>query len=571
MTNDQLLSLLQSENLLAADALTKLKREASLSGRSVEEVLHEGRLVDDARLAELKAANLKIPYQKLDMEALTPEVAVLVPEETVRSYGIVPIARQDGTLVAGMLNPDDPKAQEALKFIARRERLSLGVYLISYGDWQNALGKYSPYKNSVAQAVKSLNLKGSGRAGGVELEKAAADEDAPVVRIVADTLREAVQSGASDVHIEPQQNYLRVRFRIGGDLEEKASLPAELSQPVVSRVKVMSNLRIDETRIPQDGRFHAKISDRDIDFRVSTFPTPLGEKVAIRVLDPQTGLKTLDDLGLSGNNLKTVKTGIAKPYGMVLISGPTGSGKTTTLYAILQLLNSEKVNIVSLEDPVEYFVSGVNQSQVRPEIKYDFASGLREILRQDPDVIMVGEIRDNETAGLAIHASLTGHIVLSTIHTNNALGVLPRLIDMDVEPFILPEAVNLMISQRLISKLCGSCRAAEDAPPALQEEIKKALEGVPPEVRSRYKPPYKVYHAKGCNVCSGKGTTGRVAIFEVLQMTRELADIVNSDLTGSKMLAEAKRQGMVTMREDGVVKALDGLVAIEEVLRETAE
>jgi type IV pilus assembly protein PilB len=572
MTNDQLIALIQSQNLLTPEAITKLKREASLSGRSAEDVIYEGRLLDDAQLANIKSAYLKIPYQKLDPATLTPEVIALIPEETVRSYGIVPLEKRDGLLVAGMTNPDDNKAQEALKFIARRERLNLGVYVISYGDWQQALRKYSPYKSSMAAAVKSLNLKPSERAGGVELEAVGSGEDAPVIRIVADTLREAVQSGASDVHMEPQANYLRVRFRIGGDLEEAAALPAELSQPVISRVKVMSNLRIDETRVPQDGRFHAKILDRDIDFRVSTFPTPLGEKVAIRVLDPQTGLKNLDDLGLAGTNLETVKTGIAKPFGMVLISGPTGSGKSTTLYAILQLLNNEKVNIVSLEDPVEYFVSGVNQSQVRPEINYDFASGLREILRQDPDVIMVGEIRDNETAGLAIHAALTGHIVLSTIHTNNAVGVLPRLIDMSVEPFIVSEAVNLMLSQRLISKLCDACKEATDAPEEAQRAIAEALKGVPDAVRSKYRAPYKIYHGKGCAVCKNKGTLGRMAIFEVFQMTRELGEIISSaERTAAKILAEAKRQGMITMREDGIMKALDGLVALEEVLRETSE
>ena len=570
MTNDQIISLIQAQNLLSPDAITKLKREASLSNRSVEDVIHESRAVDDEQLAKLKADYLKIPYQKVNLDGLTPEVIALVPEETVRSYGIVPLEKREGLLIAGMTNPDDTKAQEALKFIARRERVNLGVYVISYNDWQQALRKYSPYRSSVAAAVKSLNIKPS-REGMVELEAAGAGEDAPVIRIVADTLREAVQAGASDVHIEPQQNYLRIRFRVGGDLQETASLPAELSSPVISRVKVMSNLRIDETRVPQDGRFRTRIFDRNIDFRVSTFPTPLGEKMAIRVLDPQTGLKTLDDLGLTGANLDTVKAGIEKPYGMVLISGPTGSGKSTTLYALLQLLNSEKVNIVSLEDPVEYFVSGVNQSQVRPEINYDFASGLREILRQDPDIIMVGEIRDDETAGLAIHAALTGHIVLSTIHTNNAIGVLPRLIDMKVEPFLLPEAVNLMLSQRLISKVCDSCRETEDAPAAVQDAIAKALETVPAALRAKYKTPYKIAHGKGCAVCKGKGTIGRMAIFEVLRMTRELGEVMSSGPTLAKIMAEAKRQGMVTMREDGVMKALDGLVPVEEVLRETAE
>lgn len=572
MTNAELLKMLADSNSLDAAALDKLKKSAELSGRPAEDILHEWHLIDDDRIAQLKADILGIPFQKIDTAVLTPEILGLVPEETAKRYGIIPLEKRDRLLIAGMLNPDDPKAQEALKFIAGRAQLDLGAYVISYADWQKALAKYSPYESEVAKAVKALNLKSVNPDNIVELDtKGAAQEDAPVIRIVADTLREAVERGASDVHIEPEQNYLRVRFRIGGELEEAASLPKELSGPVISRVKVMSNLRIDETRIPQDGRFRTRIFDRDIDFRVSTFPTPLGEKVAIRVLDPKTGLKTLDQLGLTGTNLERVKTAIAKPYGMVLISGPTGSGKSTTLYAILQLLNDEKVNIVSLEDPVEYFVAGVNQSQVRPEINYDFASGLREILRQDPDVIMVGEIRDNETAGLAIHAALTGHVVLSTIHTNNAVGVVPRLIDMGVDAFLLPEALNLMLSQRLVQKLCENCKKAEDAPEAIQEVIEKTLSGLAKEVRGEWKKPYKIYHGEGCAECNGKGTKGRIAIFEVFEMTRDLGILVSKKPALDVLMDEAKKQNMITLREDGVIKALQGEVAIEEVLRETSE
>jgi type IV pilus assembly protein PilB len=302
---------------------------------------------------------------------------------------------------------------------------------------------------------------------------------------------------------------------------------------------------------------------------VATFPTPLGEKVAIRVLDPKTGLKTLDQLGLVGKNAELVMEGIERPYGMIYISGPTGSGKSTTLYALLQLLNKETVNIVSLEDPVEYFISGINQSQVRPEIGYDFASGLRQILRQDPDIIMVGETRDNETAGLSVHAALTGHVVLSTIHTNNAAGVVPRLIDMKVEPFLLPSALNLMMSQRLVSKLCDNCKKPEVAPEAVQKIIKTALASS--GQGKKYEEPYKIYKAPGCDVCKGKGVLGRIAIFEIIKMTPELENIILSGPTIQKILAEGKRQGMVTMREDGIFKALDGLVSIEEVVRETAE
>lgn len=571
MTNDQLTQTLQSQGFLSEEQATKLKREAFVANRSVEDLIHERRLVDDEKIAQAKSAALRIPYQKIDLTAFDEKLVELIPEETVRNYGIVPLEKRDNLLVAGMLNPDDAKAQEALKFIARRARMNLGVYVVSYDDWQQVLRKYSPYKTGVEAAVRALNLK-SGAEKLVSIEEGAArGEDAPIIKIVADTLREAVQANASDVHIEPQQNYLRIRARTGGDLHEIAQLPAELAQPVVSRVKVMSNLRIDETRVPQDGRFRAKIFDREIDFRVSTFPTPLGEKVAIRILDPKTGLKTLDDLGLVGQNLAVVKTEIEKPFGLVLISGPTGSGKSTTLYALLQLLNKEDVNIVSLEDPVEYFVSGVNQSQVRPEINYDFASGLREILRQDPDVIMVGEIRDNETAGLAIHAALTGHIVLSTIHTNDAVGVIPRLIDMKVEPFLIPEAVNLMIAQRLVPVLCPDCKKAEPAPAALEVAVTKSLEEIPKEFRGSYAAPYQIYHAPGCPKCKGRGSVGRIAIFEVLHMTKDLGEIVTTAPTIKKLNEEAKHQGMITLRADGVLKALQGTVSLEEVLRETAE
>lgn len=391
------------------------------------------------------------------------------------------------------------------------------------------------------------------------------------MRIVSDTFKEAVENKASDIHIEPQENYLRIRFRVDGDLREEASLPVEVSQAVVSRVKVVSNLKIDETRIPQDGRFRTRIFDRYIDFRVSTFPTPLGEKVAVRVLDPTTGLRGFNDLDLTPRNREVVEAGLAKPFGMILVTGPTSSGKTTSLYAMLQKLNDEKINIVSLEDPVEYFVSGVNQSQVQPDIGYDFASGLRQILRQDPDVIMVGEVRDDETASLAVQAALTGHIVLSTLHTNNAAGVIPRLMDMKIEPFLLPVSLNLMISQRLVGLVCANCKEAMPAPPAVVKLISKALADLPSETKDKYREPYKIYHGKGCSKCKGRGILGRTGIFEVLEMTPELAEVVQSQPTFERLLREAKRQGMVTLRQDGVLKALDGRVTIEEVARETED
>src|SRR3989344_2775433 len=528
MTNDQLLQAIQTAKLLPQDSIDRLRREASLSAKQVESLIWEGHLINDEALAQLKSNVLRVPYRKVDLETIDVELLKLIPEETVRAYGVAPLAKKDNTLIAGMVSPDDVKAQEALKFVAHRTRLTLGIFLISYGDWQKVLRKYSPYKTEIQEAVQALHLRPEDAGGQrvVKLEESVVrQEDAPVIRIVANTIREGVQAGASDIHIEPQENFLRVRFRIDGELREAATLPKELSALVISRVKVLSDLKIDETRIPQDGRFRSRVLDRDIDFRVATFPTPLGEKVAIRVLDPTTGLKSFETLGLTGGNLLAVEEGLAKPFGMILITGPTGSGKTTTLYALLSRLNKENVNIVSLEDPVEYFVAGLNQSQVRPEIGYDFASGLREILRQDPDIIMVGEIRDRETASLAVQAALTGHIVLSTLHTNNAAGVVPRLLDMKVDLFLMPVSLNVIIAQRLVGVLCSACKIAEDAPEAIAKVIAKNLAGLPAADKEGLATPYKIYHAPGCSECRGKGVTGRIAVFEVLEMTQGLQEV----------------------------------------------
>ncbi|MEY4731547.1 MAG: hypothetical protein RL681_493 [Candidatus Parcubacteria bacterium] len=572
MTSDQLLQELRSRNLLDDDAVTKLKREVIVSGRSVEDVIDERRILASEQIAQVKSQIFNIPYQEVDIGAYNDELLKLIPEETVRTYGLALLAKQDGLLVAGMLHPDDVKAQEVLKFIARRERLNLGVYIISRGDWQKILRKYSPYKTSIEAVVSSMNLKAGAGRNLVSLEAGATGaEEAPIIKIVADTFKEAVQSRASDIHIEPQLNYLRIRFRVDGDLKEMASLPAELIQPVTSRVKVIANLKIDENRIPQDGRFRSKILDREIDFRIATFPTPLGEKVAIRILDPSTGLKGFDQLGLVGENLEKVKRGLEKPYGMILVTGPTGSGKSTTLYALLQTLNDESVNIVSLEDPVEYFLSGTNQSQVRPEIGYDFASGLRQILRQDPDVIMVGEVRDNETAALAVQAALTGHIVLSTLHTNNAAGVIPRLLDMKVDLFLMPVSLNVIVGQRLVGVLCASCKTAEEASEPLQKVIEKDLAGLSGTVLEGLAPPYKIYHAPGCSECRGKGITGRIAVFEVLEMTPGLQQVINDGPTLQRINKEAQAQHMMRMRQDGVLKALRGQVSLEDVIRTTEE
>ena len=573
MENKILLQELVKQNLISENVSKKLLQEAALIRRSAEDLIYERRLIDEEKLADVKSRLLGVPYKKVKAEEISEEVLKSVSEEAVRNYKIVPINKTAEMLVVGMLNPDDSNAQDALKFIAKQSRINLGVYLIAPSVWESVLRRYSPYRSEIDAAIKSLKIEGKEYSQVVRLEETAGagSEDAPIIKIVATTLKEAVWQKASDIHIEPQRNRMRIRFRIDGELQEVSSMPLELHQPIVSRIKVLSSLKIDENRVPQDGRFRAVIFGRDIDFRIATFPTPVGEKTAIRVLDPTTGLKGLEELGLVGKNFDLVKKAIDKPYGMILITGPTGSGKTTTLYAMMQNINKDDVNVVSLEDPVEYFMDGLNQSQVRPEIGYDFASGLRQILRQDPDVIMVGEIRDNETAALAIHSALTGHIVLSTLHTNNAVGVVPRLIDMKVEPFLLPSSLNLMVGQRLITRLCQQCKQAEDVSSEIADIIRRELAKMPHEMVVNIKAPFKNYRSPGCPACKNKGISGRVALFEVMEMTPELRKIISEDPDEPKILEESKRQQMITLRQDGILKAINGLVSIEEVLRETME
>lgn len=564
--------------LVNAEAAERLTKESAMTSVPVEQLLVARRLTDEASIAQVKSELSGVPYRAVSAAEVPEELFKLIPLETVQTYRVIPIEKTESLLVVGMIDPQDVRAQDALTFIAKANRLSLGVYLVTPSDLEAVLRRYTPYRSEIESAVRSLNVR-TGEGLSAAQKTVALNEggggagEAPIIRIVSSTLREAVDRKASDIHIEPMRGKLRIRFRVDGELSEASSFPVELQQPIVSRIKILSDLKIDEARVPQDGRFRTMIFGRDIDFRVATFPTPLGEKVALRVLDPTVGLKGIENLGLVGWNARVIREGIERPFGMVLITGPTGSGKTTTLYALLQILNKPDVNVVSLEDPVEYFVEGINQSQVRPEIGYDFASGLRQILRQDPDIIMVGEIRDEETAELSVHAALTGHIVLSTLHTNNAVGVIPRLADMGVQKFLIPSAVNVMVSQRLLPRLCPSCAKPEPLSEEVARLVEKELAALRKEALAEFSvsKPYVSYHAAGCEACHGKGVLGRLAIFEALSMTSELKELVSEGATEGKIVAEARRQGMVGMRQDGILKALQGLISLEEVLRETVE
>ncbi|MBI2624785.1 MAG: Flp pilus assembly complex ATPase component TadA [Candidatus Nealsonbacteria bacterium] len=571
-----LIQQLVKKGFLDKDNALRIEKEAKETLKSVEELLLEENIVTEDVLFGIKAEEMKLSLKSAAPEDIPSKILELIPEDSATHYKVVPLAKKDGTVGIGMIHPEDLKAQEALRFWSRQGKFAYKIFLITPSVFQNILKQYRTMRKEVGRALEELETELKEKIGAPALNKeelSRVAEDAPITRVVAVILRHAIEGKASDIHIEPTREELRVRFRQDGILHSSLVLPLKTSSAVAARIKILSNLRIDESRIPQDGRFSARLEGRNIDFRVSTFPTTMGEKVVIRVLDPTEGLKRFEILGLEGRNLKVVEKAVAKPFGLILATGPTGSGKTTTLYAILNSLNVEGVNIMTLEDPVEYFVSGVNQSQIRPEIGYNYATGLRHILRQDPDIIMVGEIRDEESASLSIHAALTGHIVLSTLHTTDSLGVIPRLIDLGIEPFLLPPSLSLAIAQRLVRRLCQECKKEVKPRSEIREIIMKELDSLPPAAKKDYAMPkeIKIFQAQGCKKCQNEGYSGRIAIYEILEMTDYLADMILKDPSESNIAKEAKNQGMITMRQDGILKVLSGVTSIEEVLMTTGE
>lgn len=572
-----LLQTLVKKGIIDKKRAASLEYEIKSSNKKEEEVLIEKGIIAEEELFEMKAEDLKIPYKKINVEGVPLKVLEIIPEESARYYKMIPIAKEKKDVEVGMVYPEDLKGQEALKFLARQGKFTYRVYLISLSDFNNLLKQSRTLRGEVERALGEL--KEEMEPGKIEVKSLKSAEfermveEAPVTKVVGTILRHAVEGEASDVHIEPTKGKLRVRFRMDGILHSSLFLPLRIHAPVITRIKILSDLKIDETRMPQDGRFSTQVGGRTIDFRVSTFPTILGEKVAIRILDPTRGLLNLKDLGLTGRNFKVVQKAIKKPFGLILASGPTGSGKTTTLYAVLRLLNKEEVNIVTLEDPVEYHIEGVNQSRIKPEIGYDFAIGLRNVVRQDPDIIMVGEIRDEETATLVTHAALTGHLVLSTVHTADALGTIPRLIDLGIKPFLIPSTVNVALAQRLVRKICPYCRKKVKPNIKARDLILKEINSLPPSIKAETKIPgnFSIYEAPGCKKCNFKGRIDRIAIFEVLVMTDQLAEIILRDLSEANLREEAKRQGMLTMRQDGILKVLEGIAPLEEVIKTTEE
>ncbi|KUK49798.1 MAG: Type II secretion system protein E [Parcubacteria bacterium 32_520] len=572
---------LVEKNKITKEQAQELQKEFANFQGSEESFLFAKKIVNEEDINAIKAEIYNIPYfDKIELLEVSSDVLSMIPEDSARFYKIIPLALNGDVLDVGIVEPDNIKAREVLNFLSRQNKIKYNTYVINENSFKSFLKKYRDIKEEVGKALVDLEKElGAGDERfdfDAQENKLKADkfsEDAPIIKMVAVILRHAVDGGASDIHIEPEEKQMRVRFRMDGNLFSSLFLPIHTHASIVARIKILSNLRIDETRIPQDGRFGAKIDNKSIDFRVSTFPTKLGEKVVIRVLDPTENLKSYEEIGLSKYNLVVLKESVSKPFGLILATGPTGSGKTTTLYTILRELNKPDVNVVTLEDPIEYFIPGVNQSQVRPEIGYDFSQGLRSVVRQDPDIIMVGEIRDEESASLSTHAALTGHIVLSTLHTNNAIGSISRLIDMKVKPFLVPATLNIAIGQRLAHTLCPYCKQKVRPVKEVENEIIRQLNDLPEKIKSYFEIPKEifVYKPKGCPKCSMKGEKGRVGVFEVLKMTPELERIIIEDYSTANIAAETKKQGMITMRQDGLIKALEGIISVEEAFRVTEE
>lgn len=576
-----LLKLLSDKGVVDKGRLSTVEENMSKPGESLEGALIKAGI----KLGDILAAKgdyYGIPTRELGQDSVPFDVLRFVPEESARHYRIAPLGVVDGALEVGVTNPDDLEARDALTFISSKVGMPYKIFLISDTDFEKLLQHYKGLSGEVGKALGELETEltvenekdkqdgGKRRAVSIEedlITDTGADAitaDAPVTKIVATMLRHAAEQRASDIHVEPMAEQTRVRFRIDGILITNIILPSKVHNAVVARIKVLSNMRLDEKRKPQDGRFSARVGGNKVDFRVSTFPTYYGEKVVMRILGASAKVLKLEDFGLSKRNLELIRAAIKKPYGLILISGPTGSGKSTTLYAILNEMDREKQNVLSLEDPVEYTIPGVSQSQVRPEIGYTFANGLRTTLRQDPNIIMVGEIRDAETAELAVQAALTGHLVLSTIHTNNAIGIVPRLLDMGVEPYLIPPVLVLGMAQRLTRTLCPGGGKKVKVDESTKKMFSDEFKDLPPEYAKDIPPLNEVYRLDPTPDCPS-GTRGRIAVFEMFDMNSDLERAILANKPEDEMFAIVRKNGMLTMKEDAIIKSAQGIVPFEEV------
>ncbi|MDP3997677.1 MAG: GspE/PulE family protein [Candidatus Andersenbacteria bacterium] len=573
VTTEVILKALVDSNLLSADKVTVVSRKVE-EGNDLEDVLLDEKLVDGEAYTRQIAALLELPYVNLKGVSVPRELLTIIPESTAREHMIVAYGQTNNELQVAMHNPND---RQIVEFIRKKVDKAVAVALASRMSIQMGLEQYreslEAELNEVLQTAGNISVQ-----EGDDLNKVA--EDLPIVRTTELILKHAIRQNASDIHLEPTEKRVIVRYRIDGILHRVLTLPREFMVGLVARIKVLSNLKIDEHRLPQDGRFKIETEDYNIAFRVSILPVYDGEKVVMRLLDESGRGYDLDSLGMRAEILEIFRRNISKPHGMILVTGPTGSGKTTTLYAAMKELNKPEVNISTVEDPIEYRMPRINQTQVSPQIGLTFSNGLRSLVRQDPDILMVGEIRDQETASLAVNAALTGHLVLSTLHTNSAAGALPRLLDMKVEAFLLSSTVNLLLAQRLVRKLCSDCRKEVKLDAKMIKNLEQLinleeLAAVLVEEKiinqgSDIKN-IKVYQPVGCKSCSD-GYKGRLGIYEAIEFTDEIRSIVKSDVSTDQLETAAKeQQQMLSMIQDGLIKVAQGVTTLEEVLRVAKE
>ncbi len=591
ISDDTLDKILSGDTKVSAEQLAPLKEEAIRSARPLQELVLEAKLVDEPTLTQLFAKYADIPYVVIDPKEISSEILAKIPERIARQYNAVIFKIDPDGLVH--LAMDDPDDVQAISFIQKEIGENVKIYIAPHDNILQCLENYRGDVNEELNEVIDVQREDDGSSQ--QVTEAEVAEDSPIAQTVNLLLEYAIRSQASDIHIEPREEYVQIRYRIDGVLKEVNRLPRNVLGALVSRIKILSNLKIDERRVPQDGRFKIKIAGKQYALRVSTLPIADGEKVVMRILDESNQAVTLKDLGYWGHSLDVINEALTEPNGMVLVTGPTGSGKSTSLFSILTYLNKPDVNISTIEDPVEYKIPGVNQTQTNPKAGMTFANGLRALLRQDPNVIMVGEIRDGETANLAVQAALTGHLVFSTLHTNNAATCLPRLLDMGIEPFLIASTVKAVVGQRLVRKLCLTCR--EQYVPEKQEvsqfvglfnlrsdqsfshiheleqqAIAQELGGDTPAgtTETTITALWRA-NPKGCEECDHTGYKGRIGIYEVLGNTIPVQKMIVNNATSTQIQDQAILEGMTTMQTDGLVKAIRGSTTLQEVLRVTKE
>jgi len=553
--NQALYGALKELEVIPLGDLDKALVDAKASGQPLSEVLLKKDLIADENLGKVIADTIKVPFVNLSKEAIADDLLIVVPEVLARKKKLIAFGRDTSGLKLAMANPGD---RELVDFISKKTGENITVYFATDRDIENAMRFYQKEMQKTFNDLLAEQVEVAGKSTAKE---------APVSKIVDLLIEYAYQNKASDIHIEPEEKQSLVRFRIDGILHDVLSLPFDLHNQFVSRIKVLSKLRTDEHMSAQDGKLQVKLELEKLDIRVSIIPIVGGEKVVLRLLSSSSRQFSLNNLGMLDEDVKKVKEGFQKPFGMVLSTGPTGSGKTTTIYSILKIINSREKNIATIEDPVEYDIEGINQIQVNPKTNLTFADGLRSILRQDPDVIFVGEIRDFETAGIAVNAAMTGHLVLSTLHTNNASTALPRLIDMKVEPFLVASTVNVIIGQRLIRRICEKCRYSTIIK---FEDLSKMFPHVLIAKMVTDKKDLRIYQGKGCLVCHGTGYSGRVGIFELLVMSNTIRQLITAKASAEQINQQAIKEGMTTMLEDGLNKVKQGITTVDEVLRATS-